>query len=273
MTRRSSESGLPAMRMDCGINAGAPRTSTFLLIQAAHSRASQRSWRRFRKVRSVSEPVKPTSPPVVAGRTTRQVSSFSSRSRSSANANREKAGDAKSREDGGTSEWRSSSMTRSLPVFLMIFTYRVQRILRYRDSGSRPPFKILRRPAMCFSAASPTTQARDAFSAPRDPQALNFTVATSLLSSLHHFTSPPQIDNPLPRACVRFAFGARRPAGEPFGPLFTPRWPARWRASHNPSQNISVTLTPALSTTAHPASPTRSFPRPVSRSFSCYLFG
>src|ERR1017187_9833072 len=109
------------MRMDCGSKSGALRSSTFFFIQAAHSRASQRSWRRFRKARSLSEPVNPRSSPFVAGSTTRQASSFSNRSRRAANAKRENAGEARESDDGGARVWRSSSITRSLPVFLISF--------------------------------------------------------------------------------------------------------------------------------------------------------
>ncbi|MGO8748198.1 MAG: hypothetical protein ACLQNE_19660 [Thermoguttaceae bacterium] len=41
-THCNSVSAFPTMRTDCGSMAGAARNSTFFLIQAAHSRASQR---------------------------------------------------------------------------------------------------------------------------------------------------------------------------------------------------------------------------------------
>ena len=75
---------------------------------------------------------------MAAGSTTRQASSFSNRSRSSAKAKRENAGEARSSDDGGARVWRSSSITRSLPVFLMSF-------MRSVTGSSRLP-KAIRRP-------------------------------------------------------------------------------------------------------------------------------
>jgi len=55
------------------------------------------------------------------GSTMRQASSFSSKSRSSAYANKENWEEARSREDGGANDLRNPSITRSEPVFLTSF--------------------------------------------------------------------------------------------------------------------------------------------------------
>src|ERR1039458_3433380 len=101
MTRCKSDSGFPAIRMDCGSDNDAPRNSTNFLIHAAHSQASQRIWRRLRKARSALLPMKPRSQPLVKGITRRHEPSSSSTSRNSAKAKSENEGDAKARDDCG----------------------------------------------------------------------------------------------------------------------------------------------------------------------------
>ena len=75
---------------------------------------------------------------MVAGSTTRQASSFSSSSRSSAKAKRENAGEARSSEDGGARVWRSSSITRSLPGVLDEFHLSVKRSVARNPAGVLP---------------------------------------------------------------------------------------------------------------------------------------
>lgn len=119
MTRCPSDPGLPDTKMDCGSGVGAARSSTPRSIQAAHSRASQWELSRLRKGRSASLPTKPGSSPLKP-RTARQPWSFSRRSRSSAKAKSERTGEARSSDDGAVSDLRSSSNTRSFPVFRII---------------------------------------------------------------------------------------------------------------------------------------------------------
>lgn len=121
MTRFSAGSVLSVMRAAWGIVPGARLTSAFFSIHSAQCFASHRVWRRFRKGRSDSVPSKASPPAFVSGNTIRHLARFFRSSRTSPKAKSEKAGDAMSRADCAARHFRNSSITRSLPPFLMSF--------------------------------------------------------------------------------------------------------------------------------------------------------
>ena len=147
MMRLSVFSELSVMSVACGITPGTRLISVVFPIQSAHCFANQRVWRRFRKGRSAMESTMPRSSALVLGNTMRHLSSLCRSSRTSPKAKSENKGEAMSSVDCAIRHLRSSSMTRSFPLFLSIFMRsRIQQIFpisHWLVSWYSPPQYVL----------------------------------------------------------------------------------------------------------------------------------
>ena len=117
MTRRFSPSLMPMK--DCGSDFGVARASAFVSSHFAKCSASERAPSLLRNGRSDSPPSNAVSNSSASGTTKRQLEMEPNSFASSPNACSDNADVAMSMTEPLASDRRSSSMTRSLPAFLM----------------------------------------------------------------------------------------------------------------------------------------------------------